>query len=167
MRRAWELLALLAVFIVATRAQDTTTQTAAPTTPWSGDPILCPNGPTTPSFPPKQMPSFAKRAEFGLEQIQYIQLANGALPGQKTMYEYIYDYDANIFIRVKNQNGLIDLEYYYYSSLTKATYYQGEFCVVENISQYQEMGKFADYSLSHRSLPMSFPRGCLSCASGW
>ena len=110
------------------------------------------------------MPPFPLRAEFALERLEYKEVGNINLPGEKVLYEYIYDYNANALIMVKNKNGLIDVEYYYYASLTKATYYQGEYCVVSNISQNSDMGKFEEESVPHRSLLMSVPRWGFGCA---
>ncbi|CAF3437333.1 unnamed protein product [Rotaria sp. Silwood1] len=127
---------LLLLFIAKYQAQN-------PTSPadWNGDPNLCTvNSPVTSSpLPAQQMPRFPKRAEFALQRVENKHLFNLTLPSEMTMYEYLYDYDANKLIIVKNKNGIIDTEYYYYGPNKISTYFGGEFCRVSDISTNNDM----------------------------
>lgn len=113
---------------------------------WNGDPKLCTvNGPSTPPpGPVPPPPKFPSKAEFGLErvEIKQVPLLNLTLPSEISLYEYLYDYDANSLIMVKNKNGIIDTEYYYYKQLTKSTYIGGQYCAVTDIPTNQDMGIF-------------------------
>ena len=87
------------------------------------------------------MPIFPKQAEFTLERVEITHVLNLTLPSQLTLYQYIYDYNANKMIMVKNKNGFVDVEYYYYDILKKSTYYGGQYCVVTDIPTNNDMGK--------------------------
>jgi hypothetical protein len=140
MRRQYGLLCLLLVFISGYQAQE---PTQAPPE-WNGDPLVCVvKPPPTPSpEPAPPFPKFTTKAEFALERVEIKYALNLTLPSEMTLYEYIYDYDANKLIMVKNKNGFIDVEYYYYGILKKSTYYAGQYCVVTDIPQNQDMGMF-------------------------
>ncbi|CAF1456183.1 unnamed protein product [Rotaria magnacalcarata] len=129
---------LLLLFIGKYQAQDT----AAPPD-WNGDPKLCTiSPPVTPSpQPAPPMPKFPKRAEFALERVEIknAPTLNFTFPSELTLTEYIYDYDANKLIIVKNKNGVIDAEYFYYDKLKKSTYVGGDYCVVSDIPVNQDM----------------------------
>ncbi|CAF0870687.1 unnamed protein product [Rotaria sordida] len=127
---------LLLLFIAKYQAQDPT-----PPTDWNGDPNLCTiNPPPTPSsLPAPPMPRFPNKAEFGLERVEIKHIINITLPSEMTMLEYLYDYDANKLIIVKNKNGFIDAEYFYYGPNKKSTYYQGQYCVVTDIPTENDM----------------------------
>ena len=116
-----------------------------PTTPiddWNGDPELCTVTPGSQPPPGIPMPVFPKQAEFALERVEIKHVFNLTLPSELTLYEYIYDYNANKLIIVKNTNGLIAVEYYYYEILKKSTYYAGKFCVVTDIPTNSDMGRY-------------------------
>jgi len=124
------LLCLLILFICGYYAQDPTT---TPGVDWNGDPTLCTADPSVTSAPGPPLPTFSNQAEFALERVEIKHILNTTLPSELTMYQYLYDYNANKLIMVKNSNGFIDVEYYYYELLKKSTYYRGEFCVVSDI----------------------------------
>ena len=140
MRRHYSLFCcLLLLFISGYQAQTTTP------TDWNGDPRLCTVIPpaTAGPGPIPSLPQFSKRAEFALERVEIKHILNTTLPSEMTLYEYLYDYDANKLIMVKNKNGFTDAEYYYYGIGKKSTYYRGEFCVVTNISIENDMGVYS------------------------
>ncbi|CAF0962698.1 unnamed protein product [Adineta ricciae] len=133
MQEQYGLLCLLCLFISGYYAQDPTT-TINPN--WFGDPRLCTtNPPPTPSTQtPPPFPKFPAKAEFTLERVEVSSLlSNITFPSKLSLYEYLFDYNANTMILVKNQNGFIDAEYYYYNILKKSTYYGGRYCVVTDI----------------------------------
>jgi hypothetical protein len=137
--KQYGLLCLLVLSILGSYAQDPTT-TPLPIE-WNGDPKLCTVDPSKP--PPsstRPQPTFPPRAEFGLERVEVKHILNTTLPSELTLYQYLYDYDANKLILIKNQNGFIDFEHFYYEGLTKATYYRREYCVVERIDQNIDLG---------------------------
>ena len=141
MRQQFGLLCLLCLFISGYYTQDPTT-TINPN--WQGDPRLCTiNPPPTPSTEPAPpFPKFPTSAEFTLERIEVTSiLSNITLPSKLSRFEYLYDYNANKIILVKNQNGFIDVEYYYYNILKKSTYYVGQYCNVTDIKVNDIMGK--------------------------
>ncbi|UJR30727.1 hypothetical protein I4U23_018247 [Adineta vaga] len=157
MQQKYGLLCLLFLFISGYYTQDPTT-TLNPN--WQGDPKVCiVNPPPTPSpEPAPPFPQFSQTAEFTLERVESSRLVtNITLPSQLSLYQYLYDYNANKLIMVKNKNGLIDVEYYYYNILKKSTYYGGQFCVVTDIPQNADMDgasaiKLADGSWHIRPL---------------
>ena len=126
-------LLLLVIVISGCVAQDPTT----PPNDWNGDPLVCtPNaGP-----PGRPYPQFPNIAEFTLERVETKILLGTVLPSELTLYQYLYDYDANKLILIKNANGFIDAEYFYYEQRKKSTYYRGDACVVSDIAINIEMG---------------------------
>lgn len=140
MRQHYGILCLLLVFILGYQTQDPTT----PTSDWNGDPRLCTanSPPTPPPGPVPQFPKFDSKAEFAIELIQSNHLFNATLPSQLTLFQYIYDYDANKLIVVKNANGVITVDFYYYEILNKSTYFAGQYCVVSEIPQNIDIGMF-------------------------
>ncbi|CAF0925763.1 unnamed protein product [Rotaria sordida] len=136
MHRLNEVVFLLLLFISQYQAQD-------PTTPgdWNGDSNLCTVNPTTTpsSLPAPPIPRFPNQAEFALERVEVKHIQNITLPSEITTLEYLYDYNANQLIIVKNRNGIIDVEYFYYGIMKKSTYYGGDFCVVTNIPTGNDM----------------------------
>lgn len=109
-------------------AQDSTTTMPQ----WNGDPKICtidsssiPDVPLSPHFPNK--------AEFAFEIIGTTHLGDEKFPFQSTLLEYIYDFNANRLITVKNDNNIKEVNYFYYERLKKFTYYQDQFCVVTDI----------------------------------
>jgi hypothetical protein len=140
MRQHYGLLCLLLLFISGYQAQ-----TSPPAPPeWNGDPRVCVVQPAPTPAPGVQppFPKFTTKAEFALERVEIKHVLNQTLPSEMTLYEYIYDYDANKLIMVKNKNGFIDVEYYYYGILKKSTYYAGQYCVVADIPQNTNLGMF-------------------------
>ncbi|CAF5002684.1 unnamed protein product [Rotaria sp. Silwood1] len=132
MRQQYGFVFLLLLFISKYHAQNPTTISPLE---WNGDPKLCTVNPSvTPStIPGPPLPKFPNKAEFALERVEIRHMSNITLPSEITMYQYIYDYDANQLIMVKNNKGFIDVEYYYYGIKKKSTYYGGNFCVVSDI----------------------------------
>ena len=131
--KQYESLLLLMIAIYGCVAQDPTT----PPNDWNGDPLVCtPNtGP-----PGRAYPQFSKIVEFTLERVETQILLGTVLPSQLTLYQYLYDYDANKLILIKSANGFVDAEYYYYNLLKKSSYYRGDACVVSDISTDIDMG---------------------------
>jgi hypothetical protein len=144
MRQQYGLVCLLLLLSISGYQTQDTTAPTPPLPDWNGDPKLCViNQPPTPSpLPPPPFPKFTNQAEFALERVQIKHVLNTTLPSELTLYEYLYDYDANKLIMVKNTNGFIDAEYYYYNILKKTTYFGGDFCVVTDIPQESDMGMF-------------------------
>jgi hypothetical protein len=160
MRQQYSLVCLLLLCISEYQTQDSSTTivpttitmpppttTMAPTTvtfpDWNGDPKLCEiNRPITPSpLPRPPFPKFPNKAEFAIERVEIKHILNTTLPSVLTLYEYIYDYDANILIMVKNTNGFLEAQYYYYGKLLKSTYFGRDFCSVTEIPTEKDMGK--------------------------
>ncbi|CAF1146888.1 unnamed protein product [Adineta steineri] len=137
MRQQYGIFCLLVLFITGYQAQETSTLNPD----WHGDPLLCTNNPVPTSAPGPipPVPQFPRRAEFALERVEAKRILNITLPDQVTMYEYLYDYDANSLIMVKNANGFIDVEYFYYHILKKSTYIARQYCNVSDIPTNQEM----------------------------
>ncbi|CAF2467235.1 unnamed protein product [Rotaria sp. Silwood2] len=123
---------LVLLFIAKYQAQDTTTSVD-----WYGDPNLCTVNSPTPTTPsslsPPPMPKFPNRAEFAIEEIDTLRLLNVTVGAEMTLLEYLYDYDANSLITVKNKDGIISAEYYYYNVLNISTYFRRDLCVVSAI----------------------------------
>ncbi|CAF3591913.1 unnamed protein product, partial [Rotaria sp. Silwood1] len=138
MRQQYGFVFLLLLFISKYHAQNLTTISPVE---WNGDPKLCTVNPSaTPStIPGPPLPKFSNKAEFALERVEIKHILNVSLPTEITMYQQIYDYDANKLIVVKNNKGFINVEYYYYDILKKSTYYKGEFCVVTDIPKENNM----------------------------
>ncbi|CAF2621337.1 unnamed protein product [Rotaria sp. Silwood2] len=138
MRQQYGFVFFLLLFISKYHAQNPTTTSPLE---WNGDPKLCTVNPSAaPStIPGPPLPKFSNKAEFALERVEIKHLLNVSLPTVITMYQQIYDYDANKLIVVKNENGFISVEYYYYDILKKSTYYRGDFCVVTNIPTENDM----------------------------
>ncbi|CAF3474627.1 unnamed protein product [Rotaria sp. Silwood1] len=127
---------LLLLFVAKYQAQD-------PTQPidWNGDPRLCTvNPPATPSpLSPPPVPKFPNQAEFALERVEIKHVINITFPSEMTMIQYLYDYDANKLIMVKNKNGFVDAEYYYYGPNKISTYIRGDLCRVTDIPTNDDM----------------------------
>ncbi|CAF0789260.1 unnamed protein product [Adineta steineri] len=134
--KQYGLFCLLILFILGFNAQDPTT-TLSPD--WNGDPSVCTHDPSTPSTNDKPLPKFPNKAEFALESVEVRHLLNITLRSESTIYQYIYNYDANSLIVSKNQNGFISVEHSYYNILKKSTYYGGEVCLVTDISTNKDM----------------------------
>lgn len=115
-----------------------TTATTPMTTTWNGDPRLCPPNPQP--APGRDMPNFAKRVEFGLEQIEYEEIGPTGIPGHRALQQHIYDYQANSLIIVKNRNNLVTAEYYYYKDRVKSVYIGTEYCFIQPITENLDMG---------------------------
>jgi hypothetical protein len=132
------LLYLLVLFISAYRAQETTTLNPK----WNGDLALCTVIPApTPAPNPPPFPRFYPVAEFGMEHLTIGTVGN--LTVRKLGFQqHLYDYNANKLVIVRNENNLIDVEYFYYNIMKKSKYYGGQYCVVENITQNADMGMF-------------------------
>ena len=144
MRQHYEIVFLLLLYVTGQQAQNLAAKTAADPE-WNGDPRLCtvnPPGTPLPPDPPMPLPVFPKQAEFSMERVEIKHVLNITLRSEMTLYEYLYDYDANKLIMVKNKNGFLDTEYYYYGINKKSTYYNGEFCVVTDIPTNNDMGIF-------------------------
>lgn len=139
---------LLLSLVCSILAEDEIT---TPQPEWNGDPNVClpDNSPPNPSDPP--YPIFPTKAEFTLEMVQVGHLSNTTSPSVLTLFQYLYDYDANQLVMIRNTGSMIDLEYYYYNIPRKATYYRGETCVVTNILFDVENGSI-----------FSFPSGLIS-----
>ena len=127
---------LLVIFIVGCCAQDPTT---TPSIDWNGDPKLCTVDPNPPSST-VPLPQFPAQAEFSLERVEIKHILDQTLPSELTLYQYLYDYNANKLILIKNRNGFIDAEYYYYESLKKSIYHRRQFCEVEDIEKNVDLG---------------------------
>ncbi|CAF1004788.1 unnamed protein product [Rotaria sordida] len=127
---------LFVLLIYGCNAQEGTT--INPST-WNGDPRICTVNPSTPGTDDRPLPTFPNQAEFALERVEVRHVLNITLPSQLTMYQYLYDYNANKLVLVKNANGFIDAEYFYYDTLKKSTYYRGEFCVVSSIDMNKDI----------------------------
>lgn len=127
------------MFIAGYYAQDTTTAFSPDT--WNGDSTIC----TVPANPPTNivsLPTFPKIAEFTLEAVEIRHIANQSDTTQLTLIQYLYDFDANKLIMIRNTNGFIDAEYYYYEALKKAVYIRGEQCFMVDISTNIDIGIF-------------------------
>lgn len=131
---------LFVALVVQCLGQDETTATTIPE--WNGDPSVCTpdTSPANPGDPPD--PQFPRKAEFALEQIEVRHILDQTLPSTSTLYQYLYDQDANKLVLVKNHNGFVDTEYFYYESALKSTYYRGEFCEVSPILKEIDSGTF-------------------------
>ena len=139
MQRCRFLVFLTMLLLSGAQSQDTTEQPTPSTTPWNGDPALCqPDSFTTP-VPQKPQPNFATKAEFTIERIERRKLLNISLPATISYQQHIFDYDANVAVIVKNENGLITAEYYDYKVLRKSTFYAGTFCTVTDIEKNNDM----------------------------
>jgi hypothetical protein len=126
---------LICLLLVYTRAQETTTTVPE----WNGDPRVCTVDPSaSPSDRP--LPTFPNKAEFALENVETQHFSNGASVGKLTMYQYIYDYDANKVIMIKKENGQTHIDYFYYEILKKSTYFPNHICVVTDIPSNLDMG---------------------------
>ena len=136
-RQHYAVLLLVIALFSNIHGQDTST-TISTTTPWSGDPKLCPPNPGP--APQREMPEFASRVEFALEQIEYEEIGTTGVPGHRTMEQHIFDYDANALIVVKNRNNIITSEYYYYKDRKKSVYLGTEYCQVQSITENKDMG---------------------------
>ncbi|CAF3300199.1 unnamed protein product [Rotaria socialis] len=123
---------LLALLISGYYAQDTTTISIAD---WNGDPLICTVNPSAPTTSDKPFPQFPKQAEFTLEAVTIRHVDNATLPSQLTLFQYLYDFDANKLIMIRNNNGFIDVEYSYYENLKKSVYIRNEFCLVVEIEK--------------------------------
>jgi hypothetical protein len=135
----YRILALLVSLICQYNAQDTTT---VPGAEWNGDPKVCiPNtSESKPSDP--AYPRFPNKAEFTLERVEIGRVFGQVGPSQLTRYQYLYDYDANKLVLIKNANEIIDIEYYYYEIAKKSTYYRGDYCSVTDIPLNIDNGSF-------------------------
>ena len=109
---------------------------------WNGDPKLCTVDPSAPIINDRPLPVFSNQAEFTLERVEVKHIMDVTLPSELTLYQYLYDYDANKLILVKNTNGFIDVEFYYYESLKKSTYYRRTMCAVTDILTNVDIGMF-------------------------
>lgn len=99
---------------------------------WNGDPNVCLiDSSTHPPGPP--LPTFPTRAEFLIERVEIFSANNVTLSDKLVFYEYVYDYDANAMFIIKNENGFVSTDHYYYENLKKSTYIQQNFCVVTDI----------------------------------
>ena len=134
--------ALLSLFILSNFGSHAQDSTSIPATQWNGDPKICTVDPSAPIINDKPLPVFSTKAEFTLERVEAKSLIGINLPSELTLYQYLYDYDANKLIMIKNKNGFIDTEYFYYNILKKSTYYRQQFCVVENIATNVDNGMF-------------------------
>ncbi|CAF2262284.1 unnamed protein product [Rotaria magnacalcarata] len=128
--KLYQVFYLLALLISEYYAQDTTTISIAD---WNGDPLVCTIDPSIPPTSDKPFPQFPRQAEFTLEAVEIRHINNETLPSQLTLFQYLYDFDANKLIMIRNTNGFIDAEYYYYENLKKSVYVRGEFCYVSEI----------------------------------
>jgi hypothetical protein len=126
--KQYGLLCLLVLCIFGSHAQDSTT---APLPDWNGDPNLC-TVESTIQPPSRPLPTFSDKAEFGVEQVTIRHFFNRT-PSDLVLSQYLYDYNANKLILIRNHNGFIDVEYFYYEALKKSNYYRGHTCVVEAI----------------------------------
>ncbi|CAF1537295.1 unnamed protein product [Adineta steineri] len=129
-------LCLLLLCISRYQAQDPTT---TPGTDWNGDPKICTVDTSGPSPTDRPQPIFPKQAEFALERVEIRHLYDATESSELTMYQYLYDYDANKLILIKNSQGLIDVEYFHYETLKKSTYLRQQVCIVTDIAQNIEM----------------------------
>ena len=139
-------LPVLCLLLVYTNAEDPTTDSPV----WIGDPRIC-TVDSSPISPDPPLPKFSTQAEFTLESIQINHRYDSTLRSTLNLFEYIYDYHANKVIRVKNNNGYSEVEYYYYEILKKSTYFQKNFCVVDDISTNIDSGMFDEKHLWIRS----------------
>ena len=130
------------LFLVYARAQDSTTVPV----PWNGDPLICTVDTSPPATDPPQ-PKFPNLAEFAVESVQINHIYGSTLLTTVDISQYIYDYNANKVIRVKRNNGAIEVEYYYYEILKGSTYFQNNFCVVSDISTNIDSGMFDENRL--------------------
>jgi len=137
--KQYEVLCLLVLYISGYYAQDPTT---TPSTEWNGDPKLCTVDPSAPPTSDRPLPRFPTKVEFTLERVEIKHILDSTEPSELTMYQYLYDYDANKLILITNSRGLIDVEYYYYEALKKSTYYRQEICAVSDIQTNFDMGMF-------------------------
>ena len=137
--KQYGLFCLLVFLLSECNALDTTSN---PLSNWNGDPRLCTVDPPSSTINDKPLPLFPSKAEFALERVEIRHILNATLRSELTLYQYLYDYDANKLIMIKNANGILDTEYFYYEILKKSTYYGGQFCVVSDIDQNLDTGMF-------------------------
>ena len=136
MRYIW----LISLIFTHVLAQDPTT--AIPQ--WNGDPKICTIDSSSISDVPP-MPRFPEKAEFTLERVEMQHYGDFNPPAQHTLFEYIYDFVSNMLIVVKNDNNIKEVNYFYYGSLKKFTYYRDQFCIVNNIPTNVDSGLFFLY----------------------
>ena len=113
--KQFRFLCLLALLFFECNAQGSTTTPSN----WNGDPRLCTVDPSAPSPSDRPLPKFPNIAEFALERVEIKHVLNQTLPSELTLYQYLYDYNANKLIMIKNSNGFLDAEYFYYDILKK------------------------------------------------
>ena len=99
---------------------------------WNGDPSVCLTDSSTPP-PGPPLPTFTTQAEFTIERVEIVSANNVTFSEKLVFYQYVYDYLANAMVIVKNENGFVDTDYYYYEKLKKVTSFQKKFCVVTDI----------------------------------
>ena len=137
--KQYQFLCLLVLFISRYHAQDPTT---TPIPDWNGDPKICTVDPSAPPTIDRPLPTFPNRVEFALERVEIKHIFDSTIPSELTMYQYLYDYDANKLILITNTRGEIDVEYFYYEILKKSTYYRQQICSVTDISRNIDIGMF-------------------------
>ncbi|CAF3370471.1 unnamed protein product [Rotaria sp. Silwood1] len=129
--KEYRILYLFVLLISGYYAQETTT--ISPSS-WNGDPRLCTVDPSAPVTNDRPLPIFPNQTEFTLQRVEVKHILNVTLQSVLTMYQYLYDYQANKLILVQNANGFVDVEYFHYDKMKKATYYRGDICYVSNIT---------------------------------
>lgn len=112
------------------------------------DQIMC-SPQSTPLSTGKPLPIFPNQAQFIMETIASMPTNVNPGPSTVTISQYFYDYDANTMVLKKNQQGFIELEYYYYDRLKKTTYFPQKHCVVTDIPVNIDDGKFIISSIYH------------------
>lgn len=113
---------------------------------WNGDPNICVKNTfqSNPTDPP--LPVFPDQAEFVLEQMTLLNYS-GDLRTQQTLYRYFYDYSANKLIRYTNDNGMTDSEFFYYEIGKISIYDRSSRCVVMDIPEEDDAGRFECFFL--------------------
>ncbi|CAF1132309.1 unnamed protein product [Adineta ricciae] len=134
--KQYQLFCLLVLCISKCLTQDPTT---TPSSTWNGDPAVCTVDTSTPPVPDRPLPRFPTRVEFALERVEVKHILDITVPSEITMYQYLYDFEANKLILIKNSQGIIDVEYFYYEALKKSTYLRREICLVSDIDTNLDM----------------------------
>jgi hypothetical protein len=133
--KEYRFLYLLVLFISEYSAQN-------PSIDWNGDSNICIVDPSNSSTDDTPIPPFPNQAEFVIETVRINRKSDVTSSTELTMNHYLYNYDNNSLVLIKNRNNTIDVEHYYYETLKKSIYHRRNVCTVSDINTEIERGIF-------------------------